>query len=68
MNEALRILLCGLALLVCGGAGIFGLSFRLRFDRSASPTRIRVTCRVAKVTSDQIDCTADDPDQGKLPL
>jgi len=48
--------------------GVFSLAFRLRFCRSSVPTRIKVTCRVSKVTTDEIECSADDPDQGKLPL
>ena len=65
------------------------MAFRLRFNRSASPTRVKVTCRVSKVIADdssgarkptegcpeggagsrrQIECSADDPDQGKLPI
>jgi hypothetical protein len=27
-----------------------------------------VTCRVAKVTTDEIECSIDDPNQPKLPL
>jgi hypothetical protein len=27
-----------------------------------------VTCRVAKVTTDEIECSVDDPAQPKLPL
>jgi hypothetical protein len=48
--------------------GKFSLSFRATFDRSHSPTKLKVTCRVAKVTTDEIECSIDDPDQAKLPL
>lgn len=48
--------------------GKFSLGFRFTFDRSHSPTKVKVTCRVAKVTSDEIETTADDPSQPKLPL
>ena len=47
--------------------GVFSLAFRLRFCRSSVPTRIKVTCRVSKVIADAIECSVDDPDQGKLP-
>lgn len=48
--------------------GKFGLGFRVSFDRSHSPTRLKVTCRVSKVTTDEIECSVDDPGQPKLPL
>jgi hypothetical protein len=48
--------------------GKFSLGFRVCFDRSHSPTRLKVTCRVSKVTTDEIECAVDDPDQTKLPL
>ena len=48
--------------------GVFSLAFRLRFCRSSVPTRIKVSCRVSKVIADAIECSVDDPDQGKLPL
>ena len=48
--------------------GKFSLGFRVTFDRSHSPTKLKVTCRVAKVMTDEIECSIDDPDQAKLPL
>ena len=48
--------------------GKFSLGFRAVFDRSHSPTRIKVTCRGSKVTTDEIECSVDDPNQPKLPL
>jgi hypothetical protein len=48
--------------------GKFSLGFRLVFDRSHSPTRLKVTCRLSKVTTDEIECSVDDPGQAKLPL
>jgi hypothetical protein len=48
--------------------GKFSLGFRVVFDRSHSPTRIKVTCRVSKVTTDEIECSVDDPNQPKLPM
>ena len=48
--------------------GKFSLGFRMTFDRSHSPTKLKVTCRVSKVTTDEIECSIDDPAQAKLPL
>lgn len=48
--------------------GKFSLGFRVTFDRSHSPTKLKVTCRVSKVTTDEIECSVDDPNQAKLPL
>lgn len=48
--------------------GKFSLGFRVSFDRSHSPTKLKVTCRVSKVTTDEIECSIDDPAQPKLPL
>jgi hypothetical protein len=48
--------------------GKFSLGFRVVFDRSHSPTRLKVTCRLSKVTTDEIECSVDDPGQAKLPL
>lgn len=48
--------------------GKFSLGFRATFNRSHSPTKIKVTCRVSKVMTDEIECSADDPNQSKLPL
>lgn len=52
----------------CADEGKFSLSFRVTFDRSHSPTRLKVTCRVSKVTTDEIECCIDDPAQTKLAL
>ena len=48
--------------------GKFSLGFRVTFDRSHSPTKLKVTCRVSKVMTDEIECAIDDPNQTKLPL
>lgn len=48
--------------------GKFSLGFRVSYDRSFSPTKLKVTCRVSKVTTDEIECSIDDPAQPKLPL
>ena len=48
--------------------GKFSLGFRMTFDRSHSPTKLKVTCRVSKIMTDEIECAIDDPNQAKLPL
>ena len=48
--------------------GKFSLGFRVTFDRSHSPTKLKVTCRVSKVITDEIECAIDDPNQAKLLL
>ena len=48
--------------------GKFSLGFRVTFDRSHSPTKLKVTCRVSKVITDEIEFAIDDPNQAKLPL
>jgi hypothetical protein len=48
--------------------GKFSLGFRVTFDRSHAPTKLKVTCRVSKIITDDIECTIDDPNQAKLPL
>ena len=48
--------------------GKFSLGFRVTFDRSHTPTKLKVTCRVSKITTDEIECAIDDPNQAKLPL
>jgi hypothetical protein len=44
----------------------FSLGFLATFNRSHSPTKLKVTCRVSKVTSDEIELSVDDPAQPKL--
>jgi len=51
-----------------GEDGKFSLGFRMTFDRSHSPTKLKVTCRVSKVTTDEIECCIDDSNQPELPL
>ena len=48
--------------------GKFSIGFRVTFDRSHSPTQMKVTCRVSRVMTDEIACAVDDPQQPKLPL
>ena len=46
--------------------GKFALAFKVSFDRGASPTKLRVTCRIAKTISDEIESVVEDPRQQKL--
>jgi hypothetical protein len=39
--------------------GRFSLAFRACFDRSQSPTKLKVTCRLSKVTTDEIEMVVD---------
>ena len=48
--------------------GKFSLGFRVTFDRSHSPTKLKVTCRVSKITTDEIETSVDDLNQAKLSL
>jgi hypothetical protein len=48
--------------------GKFSIGFRVTFDRSHAPTKLKVTCRVSKIITDEIETSVDDPDQAKLPL
>jgi hypothetical protein len=48
--------------------GKFSLGFRVTFDRSHAPTKLKVTCRVSKIMTDEIECAIDDPAQTQLPL
>jgi hypothetical protein len=48
--------------------GKLSLGFRVSLDRSHSPTKLKVTCRVDKVPTDEIECSIDDPNQPQLPL
>ena len=46
--------------------GKFSLGFRATFNRSHSPTRLKVTCRLTKTTTDEIEITVNDPAQPAL--
>jgi hypothetical protein len=46
--------------------GKFGIGFKVSFDRGASPTKLKVTCRISKTFSDEIESEIDDPLQQKL--
>ena len=46
--------------------GKFAVAFKAAFDRGASPTKLKVTCRIAKTISDEIESEIEDPRQQKL--
>ncbi len=48
--------------------GKFAVGFKVTFDRGASPTKLKVTCRIAKTISDEIESQIEDPQQAKLAL
>ena len=48
--------------------GKFGIAVKVTFDRGASPTKLKVTCRISKTFSDEIESEVEDPQQAKLAL
>jgi hypothetical protein len=46
--------------------GKFGIGFEVSFDRDASPTKLKVTCRIAKTTSDEMESVIEYPRQQKF--
>ena len=46
--------------------GKFGIAFKATFDRGASPTKLKVTCRISKTFSDEIESEVVDPQQPSL--
>jgi hypothetical protein len=46
--------------------GKFGIAFRVTFDRVSSPTKLKVTCRISKTFTDEIESEIEDPRQQKL--
>ena len=46
--------------------GKFSVAFKATFDRGSSPTKLKVTCRIAKTISDEIESVIEDPRQQKL--
>jgi hypothetical protein len=47
-------------------SGKFGIGFKVSFDRGASPTKLKVTCRIARTFNDEIESVVEDPKQAKL--
>ena len=46
--------------------GKFGIAFKATFDRGNSPTKLKVTCRISKTFTDEIESEVEDPRQQKL--
>lgn len=46
--------------------GKFGIGFKVSFDRGASPTKLKVSCRISKTFSDEIESVVADPQQPEL--
>ena len=46
--------------------GKFSIAFRATFDRSASPTKLKVACRISKTFTDEIEASVPDPAQPEL--
>ena len=46
--------------------GKFSIGFRVTFDRSYDPTKLKVTCRIAKTITDEAESTVADPQQPAL--
>jgi hypothetical protein len=46
--------------------GKFSIGFRVTFDRSASPTMLKVTSRIARTFTDEIETRVPDPNQPEL--
>jgi len=46
--------------------GKFGIAFKATFDHSTSPTKLKVTCRISKTFSDEVESVVEDPRQQKL--
>lgn len=46
--------------------GKFAIGFKVSFNRGASPTKLKVTCRISKTFSDEIECVIPDPQQPEL--
>jgi hypothetical protein len=46
--------------------GKFAIGFKVSFDRGASPTKLKITCRISKTFSDEIECVIADPQQPEL--
>ncbi|MFZ4780531.1 MAG: hypothetical protein ACOYM3_34700 [Terrimicrobiaceae bacterium] len=46
--------------------GKFGIGFKVTFDRSHSPTKLKVTSRISKSLTDEIETSVPDPNQPEL--
>ena len=46
--------------------GKFSIGFKVTFDRSHSPTKLKVTSRISKSLTDEIETSIPDPNQPEL--
>lgn len=46
--------------------GKFSIGFRVTFDRSYDPMKLKVTCRIAKTITDEVESEVEDPRQQTL--
>ena len=46
--------------------GKFSIGFRATFDRSATPTKLKVACRISRTFTDEIEASVPDPQQPEL--
>ena len=46
--------------------GKFSIAFRATLDRSSTPTKLKVTCRISKTFTDEIETSVPDPAQPEL--
>jgi len=46
--------------------GKFSIGFKVTFDRSHSPTKLKVTSRISKSLTDEIETSVPDPNQPDL--
>ena len=46
--------------------GKFSIGFRVTVDRSYDPMKLKVTCRIAKTITDEVESTVADPQQPAL--
>ena len=46
--------------------GKFSIGFKATFDRSHSPTKLKVTSRISKSLTDEIETSVPDPNQPDL--
>jgi len=46
--------------------GKFSIGFRLHFDRSNTPTKLKVISRISKTFTDEIETLVPDPNQPNL--
>lgn len=46
--------------------GKFSIAFKVTYDRSHAPTKLKVSSRISQSITDEIQTTVDDPRQPKL--